>query len=45
MALFGTDETDEWVGKQCTLYTDPTIMFAGKKTGGLRVKTGSPEGN
>lgn len=42
-ALFGSDETDEWMGKQVTIYTDPNIMFGGKKVGGLRVKSASPE--
>ena len=44
-ALFGTDETDEWIGKRVTIYVDPNVMFGGKKVGGLRIKSGSPEGN
>ena len=34
----GTDETDEWVGKQVVLYVDPNVMFAGKRVGGLRIR-------
>jgi hypothetical protein len=37
-AIFSSDDTDDWVGKKLVLYTDPTIMFAGKVTGGLRVR-------
>ena len=44
-ALFGTDETDDWMGKKLTVYVDPNVMFGGKKTGGIRVKSGSPESN
>ena len=43
IALFGSDDTDDWLGKQCTVYVDPEIRFAGKKVGGLRVRTASPE--
>jgi len=42
-ALFGGDETDDWIGKQITLYTDPTVIYGGKKVGGIRVRSGSPE--
>jgi len=34
----GTDETDEWIGKQIVLYNDPNVSFAGKITGGVRVR-------
>jgi hypothetical protein len=43
IALLGSDETDDWVGKQVTLYVDPTIMFGGKKVGGIRIRSASPE--
>lgn len=33
-----TDETDEWVGKQIVLYNDPNVSFAGKITGGIRIR-------
>lgn len=42
----GTDETDEWVGKQVVVYNDPNVSFAGKITGGVRIrapKKKSPE--
>ena len=44
-SLFGSDETDDWTGKQVTLFADKTIMFGGKRVGGIRVKSASPEGN
>lgn len=34
----GTDETDEWVGKQVVVYNDPNVSFAGKITGGVRIR-------
>lgn len=38
---FGTDETDEWVGQQITLFYDMTVRY-GKNKGGIRVKAASP---
>ncbi len=32
------DETDAWVGKTIVIYHDPSIKFAGKKVGGVRVR-------
>lgn len=37
-AVFGSDNTDNWVGKQIVLYNDPNVSFAGKITGGIRVR-------
>lgn len=37
-SVTGTDDTDDWVGKQIVLYNDPTISYAGKVTGGIRVR-------
>lgn len=34
----GSPESDDWSGKQVTLYNDPTVTFAGKMTGGIRVR-------
>ena len=39
----GTDETDDWKGKQVELYNDPTVSYGGKLTGGVRVRL--PGGN
>jgi hypothetical protein len=36
--IFASDDTDDWVGKRIVLYTDPTISFQGKVTGGIRVR-------
>jgi len=35
----GTDETDEWPGKQIVLYHDPNVSFAGQLKGGIRIRT------
>jgi hypothetical protein len=36
--ILGTEETDEWIGKQIELYHDPNVSFGGKKIGGIRVR-------
>ena len=41
MAL-GSDETDNWMGKQITLWNDKSVSYAGKITGGIRVKPDAP---
>jgi hypothetical protein len=38
IAIAGSADGDSWVGKKIHLYEDPTISFAGKVTGGIRVK-------
>lgn len=35
---FGTQETDEWIGRQLVLYHDPNVSFGGKLVGGVRVR-------
>lgn len=34
----GSDDTDDWIGHQIVLYTDPNVSFAGKLVGGLRLR-------
>ena len=34
----GTDETDEWIGKQIVIFNDPNVSFGGKITGGIRIR-------
>jgi hypothetical protein len=36
--IVGSDETDEWAGKQIVLYHDPNISFQGRLVGGIRVR-------
>jgi hypothetical protein len=36
--VFGSDDTDHWVGKKIVLYVDPTVSYGGKVTGGIRVR-------
>lgn len=38
--MFG-DDSDAWIGKSVELYIDPSVMFAGKRVGGLRVRAAS----
>jgi hypothetical protein len=37
-AITGTDEMDNWAGTRIVLFNDPSVMYQGKRTGGLRVK-------
>ncbi len=32
------DESDNWVGKHIKLYGDPTVKWAGKEIGGIRIQ-------
>jgi hypothetical protein len=36
--MFQSGDTDDWVGQKIVLYTDPSIMYAGKIVGGVRVR-------
>jgi hypothetical protein len=33
-----SEDTDDWIGKKVTIYTDPNVTFGGKLVGGLRVR-------
>ena len=35
---FGTDETDDWIGRTVEAYYEPDIQFGGKRVGGLRLR-------
>lgn len=37
-AITGHQDTDDWAGQKIVLYNDKTIMYAGKVTGGIRVR-------
>jgi hypothetical protein len=41
-SITGSDDTDNWIGCKVVLYDDPTIMYAGKVTGGIRVRAPRP---
>lgn len=36
--ICGTDDYEAWVGATVVLYTDPSVMFGGKRVGGLRIR-------
>jgi hypothetical protein len=36
--IAGTDDFDGWLGTKVVLYTDPNVMYAGKRVGGLRIR-------
>lgn len=37
-AALGSDDTDNWIGKQVVLFNDPNVSFQGKLTGGVRIR-------
>ena len=39
---FGSDDTDNWIGKEIIIYVDDNVSFQGKLVGGLRVKSSKP---
>jgi hypothetical protein len=34
----GSDETDDWIGKEVIVYTDDSVSFGGQVVGGLRIR-------
>ncbi len=40
--IFGSDDTDHWLKKKLVLYVDPNVSYAGKLTGGIRVRAPKP---
>lgn len=36
-ALYG-DETDHWISQKIVAYNDPSVMFAGRMVGGIRLR-------
>ena len=37
-AILGSEESDDWIGKQIVLWNDKTVMFRGELKGGIRVR-------
>ena len=40
--IVGSEEMDDWTGKQIEIYDEPNVFFAGKKIGGIRVRKPAP---
>lgn len=36
--IFGSDDTDHWIGKKVVLYVDPNVSYGGELVGGIRVR-------
>jgi hypothetical protein len=34
----GSDDTDDWLGKEVIVYTDESVSFGGQVVGGLRIR-------
>ncbi len=43
-SLYGDDST-AWHGRQVEIYSDPNVMFAGKRVGGIRLRAPSTNGH
>ena len=41
--FLGSDDTDQWKGKEIVLFTDENVSFGGEIVGGLRFKRNQPE--
>lgn len=37
--LLGSDESNDWIGKKIRLWVDPSVVYQGKKVGGIRAKS------
>jgi hypothetical protein len=38
VAAFGSQETNDWIGKSIVAYNDPNIEYGGKLVGGVRLR-------
>ena len=38
----GSDDTDDWIGKEVVVYTDESVSFGGQIVGGLRIRRQEP---
>jgi len=36
--IAGSDDSDDWIGKQVVFYVDPNVMYGSKKVGGIRLR-------
>lgn len=43
MSIVGSGNFKDWPGKQIVLWNDTSVMFAGKRTGGIRAKAPSAD--
>lgn len=40
--LFGSDESEDWLGECIVAFNDPSVTFNNKKTGGIRFRKPKP---
>ena len=38
-AMTGSDDTDDYLGVQVEIYVDPSVSYAGKRVGGIKLRT------
>lgn len=41
--ICGSENTDDWNNHQLVLYVDPNVSYAGKLTGGIRIRAPKPQ--
>jgi hypothetical protein len=41
--IFGSDDTDHWIGQRVVLYVDPNVSYGGKVVGGIRIRAPKPQ--
>ena len=41
--ICGSENTDDWNNRQLVLYVDPNVSYAGKLTGGIRIRAPKPQ--
>lgn len=39
----GSEDTDDWTGKQIVLFVDPNVSYQGKLVGGIRIRAPKPQ--
>ena len=44
-AITGSEDSDDWIGKQIIVYQEPNIFFGGRRVGGIRVRAPKTNSN
>jgi hypothetical protein len=42
LEITGYEDPEKWIGTRVELYCDPSVMYAGKKVGGIRLRQPAP---
>lgn len=44
-AIAGSEDSDDWIGKQIVVYQEQNIFFGGRRVGGIRVRAPKTNSN